>query len=134
MFSFLPLAHMFERLMETAAFMVGMRVGYYGGNIKTVVDDIKELKPTVLPLVPRVLNRIYDKVRRFLFRSYCIFSQIYPQICIDLLVSAYLPGNFKSGTAKPKVRKFNGDDALVSGSSYTFLCMDPSIVRAVTDV
>ncbi|VDM28870.1 unnamed protein product [Toxocara canis] len=62
MFSFLPLAHMFERMMETVAFMIGMRVGYYGGNIKTVVDDIKELRPTLLPLVPRVLNRIYDKV------------------------------------------------------------------------
>ncbi|VDK27068.1 unnamed protein product [Anisakis simplex] len=62
MFSFLPLAHMFERMMETVAFMTGMRIGYYNGDIKTVVDDIKELKPTILPMVPRVLNRIYDKV------------------------------------------------------------------------
>lgn len=62
MISFLPLAHMFERLLETAAFMCGMKVGYYAGNIKTLIDDIKELQPTIVPVVPRVLNRLYEKV------------------------------------------------------------------------
>ncbi|VDN56007.1 unnamed protein product [Dracunculus medinensis] len=57
--SFLPLAHMFERLVETLFFMFGLKVGYYSGDVKNLIEDIKELKPTVVPLVPRVLNRIY---------------------------------------------------------------------------
>lgn len=60
--SFLPLAHMFERLVETLFFMFGLKVGYYSGDVKNLIEDIKELKPTVVPLVPRVLNRIYSKV------------------------------------------------------------------------
>lgn len=62
MISFLPLAHMFERLLETAAFMTGMRVGYFNGDVRNLLDDIKELKPTIVPVVPRVLNRLYDRV------------------------------------------------------------------------
>lgn len=40
----------------------GGAVGYFGGDIRNLADDIKVLRPTVLPVVPRVLNRIYDKV------------------------------------------------------------------------
>lgn len=63
MISFLPLAHMLERLIECVCFMVGARVGFYRGDIRLLPDDIKELQPTVVPVVPRVLNRLYDKVR-----------------------------------------------------------------------
>lgn len=62
MMSFLPLAHMFERVMETAVYSEGGAVGFFGGDIRNLADDIKVLRPTVLPVVPRVLNRIYDKV------------------------------------------------------------------------
>uniref|UniRef100_A0A7E4VBD5 Long-chain-fatty-acid--CoA ligase n=1 Tax=Panagrellus redivivus TaxID=6233 RepID=A0A7E4VBD5_PANRE len=62
MMSFLPLAHMFERVVESVVFTVGGRVGYFRGDIRLLADDIKTLRPTVLPVVPRVLNRIYDRV------------------------------------------------------------------------
>ncbi|VDM56638.1 unnamed protein product [Angiostrongylus costaricensis] len=62
MISFLPLAHMFERLIESACFTKGARVGFYRGDIRLLAEDIKELQPTVMPVVPRVLNRLYDKV------------------------------------------------------------------------
>lgn len=41
--------------------MSGAKVGFYGGNIKKLMEDVKELKPTVLIAVPRILYRIYDK-------------------------------------------------------------------------
>lgn len=44
-------------------FLVGGRVGFFRGNVKTLVSDIQELKPTVFVSVPRLLNRIYDKVK-----------------------------------------------------------------------
>ncbi|KAI1699573.1 AMP-binding enzyme domain-containing protein [Ditylenchus destructor] len=62
MISFLPLAHMFERVTQTALYMEGASVGFYRGDIKYLADDIKTLQPTLMPVVPGVLNRIYDKV------------------------------------------------------------------------
>lgn len=62
MISFLPLAHMLERCCENGLYMVGGSVGFYSGDIKRLSDDMKALKPTVMPAVPRLLNRMYDKV------------------------------------------------------------------------
>ncbi|XP_071952898.1 long-chain-fatty-acid--CoA ligase 5-like isoform X2 [Antedon mediterranea] len=60
--SYLPLAHMFERAMHGLAYIHGGRVGIFQGNPKLLTDDIQALKPASFPSVPRVLNRIYDKV------------------------------------------------------------------------
>ena len=43
-------------------FMFGARIGFFRGNIKELVDDIQTLKPTIFVSVPRLLNRVYDKV------------------------------------------------------------------------
>ena len=40
----------------------GGKVGFFGGNIKKLMEDVKELKPTMLIAVPRILYRLYDKV------------------------------------------------------------------------
>uniref|UniRef100_A0A3P9IPM6 Long-chain-fatty-acid--CoA ligase n=1 Tax=Oryzias latipes TaxID=8090 RepID=A0A3P9IPM6_ORYLA len=61
--SFLPLAHMFERIVQTAVYGAGARVGFYQGDIRLLPDDMKTLQPTIFPVVPRLLNRIYDKVQ-----------------------------------------------------------------------
>uniref|UniRef100_A0A674F784 Arachidonate--CoA ligase n=1 Tax=Salmo trutta TaxID=8032 RepID=A0A674F784_SALTR len=60
--SYLPLAHMFERMIQVSMLCHGARVGFYQGDISLLMDDIKTLKPTLFPVVPRLLNRIYDKV------------------------------------------------------------------------
>nr|XP_061811510.1 long-chain-fatty-acid--CoA ligase 1-like isoform X2 [Nerophis lumbriciformis] len=60
--SYLPLAHMFERMIQVSMLCHGARVGFYQGDISLLMDDIKTLKPTFFPVVPRVLNRIYDKI------------------------------------------------------------------------
>lgn len=60
--SFLPLAHMFERCSIAASLMVGARIGFFGGNIKELNLEMEILAPTFLPSVPRLFNRIYDKV------------------------------------------------------------------------
>ncbi|KAJ1367631.1 hypothetical protein KIN20_028580 [Parelaphostrongylus tenuis] len=70
MISFLPLAHMLERVIESVCFTKGARVGFYRGDIRRLADDIKELQPTVVPVVPRVLNRLYDKVMSEVNKSF----------------------------------------------------------------
>lgn len=60
--SFLPLAHMFERVVQGVMLVQGARIGYFQGDIRWLSDDLNTLKPTVFPVVPRLLNRMYDKI------------------------------------------------------------------------
>eukprot|EP00878_Enallax_costatus_P020601 GHUV01021783.1.p1 GENE.GHUV01021783.1~~GHUV01021783.1.p1 ORF type:complete len:600 (+),score=177.59 GHUV01021783.1:394-2193(+) len=60
--SFLPLAHIFDRLAEDCFIAMGGAVGFWQGNVKMLVDDIAALKPTVFIAVPRVLDRIYNGI------------------------------------------------------------------------
>uniref|UniRef100_A0A672J565 Arachidonate--CoA ligase n=1 Tax=Salarias fasciatus TaxID=181472 RepID=A0A672J565_SALFA len=60
--SYLPLAHMFERMIQFSMFVHGARVGFYQGDISLLMDDMRALKPTFFPVVPRLLNRIYDQI------------------------------------------------------------------------
>uniref|UniRef100_A0A8C7Y9H3 Long-chain-fatty-acid--CoA ligase n=1 Tax=Oryzias sinensis TaxID=183150 RepID=A0A8C7Y9H3_9TELE len=58
--SYLPLAHMFERV--GCMLLHGGQIGFFQGDIRRLSDDLHTLKPTFFPAVPRLLNRIYDKV------------------------------------------------------------------------
>uniref|UniRef100_A0A8D0A4M9 Arachidonate--CoA ligase n=1 Tax=Sander lucioperca TaxID=283035 RepID=A0A8D0A4M9_SANLU len=60
--SYLPLAHMFERVVQCVILIHGARIGYFQGDIRLLMDDLKMLQPTVFPVVPRLLNRMFDKV------------------------------------------------------------------------
>ncbi|XP_051242258.1 long-chain-fatty-acid--CoA ligase 1a isoform X1 [Dicentrarchus labrax] len=60
--SYLPLAHMFERVVQGVVLIHGARIGYFQGDIRLLMDDLKTLQPTVFPVVPRLLNRMFDKV------------------------------------------------------------------------
>nr|XP_043620268.1 long chain acyl-CoA synthetase 1-like [Erigeron canadensis] len=60
--SFLPLAHVFDRVIEEYFIRKGASVGFYHGDINALKDDMMELKPTFLAGVPRVLERIHEGV------------------------------------------------------------------------
>lgn len=60
--SYLPLAHIMERVTHATLFMTGGKMGFFTGDVKNLVTDIQELKPNIFVSVPRLLNRIYDKV------------------------------------------------------------------------
>nr|XP_020743884.1 long-chain-fatty-acid--CoA ligase 5 [Odocoileus virginianus texanus] len=61
--SYLPLAHMFERVVQAVVYSCGAKVGFFQGDIRLLPDDMKTLKPTLFPTVPRLLNKVYDKVQ-----------------------------------------------------------------------
>uniref|UniRef100_A0A452UCG8 Arachidonate--CoA ligase n=1 Tax=Ursus maritimus TaxID=29073 RepID=A0A452UCG8_URSMA len=52
--SFLPLAHMFERVVECVMLCHGAKIGFFQGDIRLLMDDLKALQPTVFPVVPRL--------------------------------------------------------------------------------
>ncbi|KZS19375.1 Long-chain-fatty-acid--CoA ligase 5 [Daphnia magna] len=69
MISFLPLAHMLERISHLVLYIGGGAIGFFGGDIRNLMDDMQALKPTITPAVPRLFNRIYDKVQSGLSNS-----------------------------------------------------------------
>jgi long-chain acyl-CoA synthetase len=60
--SYLPLAHIFEQAVLVTGIYRGCRVGYWRGEVTLLLEDIQALRPTILIGVPRVFNRIYDRV------------------------------------------------------------------------
>ncbi|EFC45835.1 predicted protein [Naegleria gruberi] len=61
--SYLPLAHILERVAEMAFIQVGGSIGYWRGDVRKLKDDIAIVQPTLFPAVPRVLDRLYDGIR-----------------------------------------------------------------------
>ena len=53
---------MMERVCQAMVLQSGGRIGFFRGDIKLLIEDIQVLKPTLFLSVPRLLNRIYDKV------------------------------------------------------------------------
>ncbi|RKS92302.1 long-chain acyl-CoA synthetase [Flavobacterium limicola] len=59
--SFLPICHIFERMILYLYQYYGVSI-YFGESIDKVSDNIKEVKPTVITAVPRLLEKVYDKI------------------------------------------------------------------------
>lgn len=59
--SFLPLCHVYERMLNMNFQYKGIRV-YYAENMATIIDNLKEIKPEGFSSVPRLLERVFDKI------------------------------------------------------------------------
>ncbi|TKY52437.1 Long chain acyl-CoA synthetase 1 [Spatholobus suberectus] len=62
--SFLPLAHILDRVIEEYFFRKGASVGYYHGDLNALRDDLMELKPTLFAGVPRVFEKVYEGIKK----------------------------------------------------------------------
>ena len=56
---FLPLAHAYALLIQLLSFDGGGTIAYFGGDTKAVVSELAEVKPSYLPSVPRIFEKIY---------------------------------------------------------------------------
>eukprot|EP00250_Pteridium_aquilinum_P007552 c1723_g1_i1 orf=521-2539(-) len=65
-FSFLPLAHIFDRIIEEYFIFRGASIGYWRGDPKLLMEDLQELKPSLFAGVPKVFDRIYTGSQRWL--------------------------------------------------------------------
>ncbi|WP_291146596.1 AMP-dependent synthetase/ligase [Flavobacterium sp. UBA7680] len=59
--SFLPICHIFERMILYIYQYYGVSV-YFGESIDKISDNLKEVRPTVITAVPRLLEKVYDKI------------------------------------------------------------------------
>lgn len=59
--SFLPLNHVYERMLTYLWMYLGVSI-YYAESLETIADNLKEVKPHVFSTVPRLLEKVYDKI------------------------------------------------------------------------
>ena len=59
--SYLPLCHIYERMMNYAWQIMGIPI-YYAESLATIADNLKEIRPTIFTTVPRLLEKFYDKI------------------------------------------------------------------------
>ncbi|BFP39269.1 AMP-dependent synthetase/ligase [Flavobacteriaceae bacterium GF1] len=59
--SFLPVCHIFERMILYLYQYCGIQV-YFAEGLDKISDNIKEVKPTVMTVVPRLLEKVYDAI------------------------------------------------------------------------
>ncbi len=59
--SFLPLAHIFERMVMSCYLSAGLSV-FFANDVKNVGNLLKEIKPDIMTVVPRLLDKIYTKM------------------------------------------------------------------------
>lgn len=59
--SFLPLSHVFERMLDYNSFWQGVCIGY-AESIEALPQNLLEVRPTIMAVVPRVLEKVHEKV------------------------------------------------------------------------
>jgi long-chain acyl-CoA synthetase len=59
--SFLPLNHVYERMLSYLYLSQGMSI-YYAENMDTIAANLKEVKPQIFVTVPRLLEKVYEKI------------------------------------------------------------------------
>ena len=59
--SFLPLNHIFERMVSLIYISSGASI-YYAESLDTIAENLKEVKPTLFSTVPRLLEKTYEKI------------------------------------------------------------------------
>jgi long-chain acyl-CoA synthetase len=59
--SFLPLNHVYERMVCTLYLYKGISI-YYAEGIETIGDNLKEIQPQIFVSVPRLIERVYEKI------------------------------------------------------------------------
>jgi long-chain acyl-CoA synthetase len=59
--SFLPLNHIFERMVTYIFLFSGIGI-YYAENLETIGDNLKEVKPDGFATVPRLLEKVFEKI------------------------------------------------------------------------
>lgn len=59
--SFLPISHVYERMLLYMYQLCGIEI-YFAEGIETISENLKEVKPEVMTAVPRLLEKVYDKI------------------------------------------------------------------------
>eukprot|EP00592_Proboscia_alata_P007397 CAMPEP_0194357300 /NCGR_PEP_ID=MMETSP0174-20130528/4799_1 /TAXON_ID=216777 /ORGANISM="Proboscia alata, Strain PI-D3" /LENGTH=633 /DNA_ID=CAMNT_0039127253 /DNA_START=221 /DNA_END=2122 /DNA_ORIENTATION=- len=122
--SYLPLPHIFERIVMVGLLVNGASIGFFRGDAKLLVEDLVALRPTIMPAAPRVLNKIYDKIMAGIAQAGGLKQKLFNQALAtkryNLVHHNQLTHSIYDALLFHKVSKALGLDAirvLVSGSA-----------------
>ena len=140
--SYLPLAHIYERLMQHGLLWCGGSIGFFHGDILALVDDLKMLKPNAFISVPRLYNRFGGAIRAATTQQQGL-KGTFSRHVLDTKIANMTPADAPTATNKHALydwisgRKLTADlgihnaTKMISGSAP----LDPSLhqfFRAVT--
>ncbi|KAI0910968.1 AMP-binding enzyme [Ustulina deusta] len=131
--SYLPVAHIYGRLIDQTALGEGASIGYFHGDMLELVDDLKILKPTGFPSVPRLFNRFNMGIRAQTVEADGVRGALSRRVIDTKLANMKLPPGQAHNKHflydriwTPKVRAAVGMDrcrSMVSGSAQ----LDPDV-------
>lgn len=131
--SYLPLAHIYGRLVDFVAISEGASVGYFRGDILGLVDDLKVLQPTGFISVPRLFNRFNSAIRTATLEAPGIRGALSRRVISTKVANMRAPPGTASNTHfvydkiwTPKVKAAVGlskAHAMISGSAQ----LDPDV-------
>ncbi|KAJ4129400.1 medium-chain fatty acid-CoA ligase faa2 [Fusarium equiseti] len=131
--SYLPLAHIYGRLIDQIAVAEGAAIGFFRGDILGLVDDMKILKPTGFISVPRLFNRFNSAIRTATIEAEGVRGALSRRVIETKKANMRLPPGQASNTHflydriwTPKVKAAVGMDkvhSMVSGSAQ----LDPDV-------
>lgn len=117
-FSYLPMAHVFERAVTALLISRGSSIWFGRGKKELFVEDMKKIRPTILASVPKVLQKITENVHGKIQNSYfmkCLYNK-YPDKVMKMV------RKMKLGTDRLRV--------CVSGSAY----LSPDLCRKAQEI
>eukprot|EP01110_Echinostelium_bisporum_P002556 TRINITY_DN1625_c3_g1_i1.p1 TRINITY_DN1625_c3_g1~~TRINITY_DN1625_c3_g1_i1.p1 ORF type:complete len:655 (+),score=276.54 TRINITY_DN1625_c3_g1_i1:38-2002(+) len=119
--SFLPMAHIFERVILTAVIFFGASAGFFRGDARNVVDDMKILQPTVFVGVPRIFDRakagIQKKVSEAPPVKQAVFKAAFALRKFQIIAAPSFPLNFLNEIVFKEARKALGGQVRLIVSS-----------------
>jgi long-chain acyl-CoA synthetase len=75
--SFLPLAHIFETVVQSYLWSTGSKIAFYQGDPKKLVNDFSDVEPALICGVPRVFQRMYQRVFEGLNDKSCLIRYMF---------------------------------------------------------
>jgi long-chain acyl-CoA synthetase len=110
--SFLPFAHIMERLILALLISYGREIGFYSGSTMRLMEDAGILKPTLMASVPRVFQRVYEginlKVDKLSPFERALFRKGVSQKLKDYATYGVLTNVFWDSLVFNKIRKLLG--------------------------
>ncbi|GLJ14196.1 hypothetical protein SUGI_0227800 [Cryptomeria japonica] len=94
--SYLPLAHIYERLNTLGMTFSGAAIGFYQGDHQLLMDDLAVLRPTVFASVPRLYNKIYSGILNSVRMSGSIKERLF-NVAFNAKKQAIMKGKAPSG-------------------------------------
>ncbi|UJR18225.1 hypothetical protein I4U23_005124 [Adineta vaga] len=100
--NYLPLAHVFGCGTIIGITYLGGEIGFWQGKVEKLIDDFRDFRPTLLAMVPRLLNKLYDKVQTDIRKKGMIVRILF-QLAVPNKLVLLRRGNFSQNTLWDKL-------------------------------